>query len=599
MLLPNDSERSGAPSPLHQYEELITRDPKAAAAGIRDWLRGNPLSAAGYRLLAEALDRADRASGTAGQIKTVVRASDPLLARAAHAIAIDDLETAEIILRRRLLERPSDVDALHLMAKFASALDYDDESQDLLEYVLELAPARVAARLDLAAGLQGQNRLLEAAEAVEPILAKDPYNREAKALRASALGRSGRLQEASKLHEELLEFTEDDPKLWTSYGHLLKTMGQSDLGLKAMRQAVAIAPHSGEAWWNLSNLKTVRFSDDEVAAMESALNSKDISDTDRFHFHFALGKAFEDAKKTDEAFAHYDRANAIRRRSLNYDPRALTAEVDSYIHVFSREFFERRPNWGSGAADPIFIVGMPRAGSTLIEQVLASHPMVEGTSELPNIPMIAKKLGRGEPGYLEAIERTEPNEFVRLGDEYIQKTRVHRFTERPHFVDKMPNNWLHVPLIHLLLPNAKIIDARRHPLACGFSNFKQHYVQGHGFSFDLATIGRQYRDYVRLMAHVDDILPGRVHRVIHETLVSDTEHEIRRMLDYLKLPFDESCLRFYETDRAVRTPSSEQVRRPISKEGVEQWRAFDQWLDPLKKALGPVLEAYPDVPDFS
>ncbi|MFL6830454.1 MAG: sulfotransferase [Sphingomicrobium sp.] len=578
-------------------EELIATDPRAAADQLRERLGDEPFDANAYRLLARAL-QAIEAEDTGGAIRTRVQAVDPLLNRAAQALSADDLETAEIILRRRLLEQPRDVIALHLMAGLASALDFDDEADDLLQLVIELAPEFTPARVARASSLKKRNRPLEAAEALDPVFERDPNNTVAKALKASVLGRAGRFDDSLKLYEELLQAIGEDPKLLSNYGHMLKTVGRSDEGYRAMRRAIDVAPHHGEAWWTLSNLKTVRFEAADMAAMTAALERPGASNDDRVHLHFALGKAHEDAGNFDKAFAHYERGNAIRAQSQSYAAAAISAEVTASTQFFTREFFEERNGQGAAAADPIFILGMPRAGSTLVEQILASHSLVEGTMELPDIAMIAKDLGRPGADYLPTIAQLDAARLRELGEQYLRRTRVHRLTSRPFFVDKMPNNWLHVPLIHLILPNAKIIDARRHPLACGFSNFKQLYVEGHAFSYDLTMIGSYYSEYVRLLAHVDRVLPGRVHRVIHERLVDDTETEIRRMLDYAGLPFEPACLRFYETERAVRTPSSEQVRRPISREGVDAWRSFEPWLGPLKQALGPVLDAYPDPPDF-
>jgi tetratricopeptide (TPR) repeat protein len=428
------------------------------------------------------------------------------------------------------------------------------------------------------------------------VLAREPDNLFAKAVYAAALGRTGPYDEAAELYEELLRKLPDEPSLWSTYGYILQTMGRTDEAVRAMGRATQLAPNNGEAWWTLANVKTRDFDAADVAAMRAALGHDGLGDHDRLHIHFSLGKAHEDAGDAAEAFGHYDRANMIRRRSAPYDPAAIAAEVDASIATFTRAFFEERTGWGAEANDPIFIVGLPRAGSTLIEQILASHPQVEGTKELLDIPMIVNELGHGRSAFFDALSQLGRDQARSLGEQYLERTRVQRVTGRPFFVDKLPTNWLHVPLIHLLLPNAKIVDARRHPLACGFSNFKQNYTRGQSFSYDLASIGHYYRQYVRMMAHVDQVLPGRVHRLFHEQLVADPEREVRRLLDYLGLPFDPACLQFHETDRAVRTPSAAQVRRPIDPQSVDRWRSFEPWLDPLKRSLGPVLEAYPDVP---
>jgi hypothetical protein len=316
-----------------------------------------------------------------------------------------------------------------------------------------------------------------------------------------------------------------------------------------------------------------------------------LTDEDRFHLDFALGKAMHDAGRTDEAFAHYSQANALRLKGQPYRPRLLTKVVDRCIETFSAEVFADRPG-GCDARDPIFVVSLPRSGSTLIEQILSSHSLVEGTTELQDIPALSRKIG----DYPQDVLPLDEGARRELGADYLKRAAVQRRTDRPFFVDKLPNNWLFVPLIHLILPKAKIIDARRHPLSCCFSNFRQHFSRGQDFTYDLKALGRYYSDYVRLMAHIDEVLPGRVHRVIYERVVDDTESEIRRLLDYCGLEFEPQVLEFYNTERAVRTPSSEQVRRPIYREATEEWRAYESHLGPLKEALGPVLEAYPDAP---
>jgi tetratricopeptide (TPR) repeat protein len=584
---------------LADCARLVESDPSLAAARLREFLEDNPLSADAYRLLARADRAIAEAAPAGGGIKSsVVSGAQMRLQHAARALHADDLETAEIILRQRLRQAPADVDALRLMATLATSLYFRAEAEQLLRLALEIAPDYTDAALDLGRELYDQNRPLEALAIANEILERDRENERARMLKAAASGRAGRFDESIRLYEELLERSPRQASLWTNYGHILKTVGRADDGQRAMRRAIHISPHSGEAWWNLSNLKTTVFDRSDIDAMYAALKSDDSSDQDQLQIHFALGKAFEDLRDAPKAFAHYSEANRIRRQTIDHDPDRLSQDVSAARRFFSSEFFERRRDQGCEAADPIFVIGMPRSGSTLIEQILASHPSVEGTMELPDIATLAKRLGRGGSDYLRNLGNLTPDELRSTGEDYLRLTRRYRSESRPHFIDKMPNNWMHVPLIHLILPNAKIIDARRHPMACGFSNFKQHFVRGQTFSYDLNWMGRYYSDYVRLMAHVDAVLPGRMHRVIHERLVDDTESEVRRLLDYLGLPFDEACLRFYESKRAVRTPSSEQVRRPIDRSSVEQWRAYEKFLGPLQDALGDVLACYPGVPEF-
>jgi hypothetical protein len=335
--------------------------------------------------------------------------------------------------------------------------------------------------------------------------------------------------------------------------------------------------------------------------VRAALGRNDLTADDRLHFEFALGKALEDAASYEESFAHYAVGNAIRREHHRHNADEHTAYVRRSKALYTTDFFAARAGAGAPASDPIFILGLPRAGSTLLEQILASHSLVEGTMELPDIPAIAHELaGRtakdAEPRYPQVISGLTHAELRALGERYLAATRVQRKGSAPFFIDKMPNNCLNVGLIHLILPNAKIIDARRHPLGCCFSAFKQHFARGQNFSYALDDVGRYYCDYVELMAHFDAVLPGRIHRVFYERMIEDTEREVRRLLASCGLPFEEQCLRFYENNRAVRTASSEQVRQPIFHEGVDHWRHYEAWLGPLKEVLGPVHECYPTVP---
>ena len=501
------------------------------------------------------------------------------------------LDVAERLLKPHLKEDPFDVAAMRMLAELAGRIGRWRDAEHLLRRAVELAPGWTAARANLALVLGRMGRPAEAMELLDGIFADEPEELGHWNLKAATFGRLGDFAEAVRIYESVLERAPRQPGVWLSYGHMLKTIGRQSEGVAAYRRAIELKPALGEAWWSLANLKTVKFDETDLAAMEAALRSTDLTEEDRFHLDFALGKALHDAGRIDEAFAHYAKANALRLKSQPYRPGDISATVDRCVAQFTAEDLAE-PTGGCEAPDPIFIVGMPRAGSTLVEQILSSHSLVEGTSELPDIPAISRKPGTYPKGVLEA----SAEDRRALGEEYLKRARVQRRTDRPYFVDKLPNNWLFVPFIQLILPRAKIIDARRHPLGCCFSNFRQHFAHGQAFTYNLDDLGRYYADYVRLMAHVDAVMPGRVHRVIYERMVDDTEEEVRRLLEYCGLEFEPACLEFYKTKRAVRTASSEQVRRPIYREATEEWRAYEPHLAPLKAALGPVLEAYPSPP---
>ena len=589
-----------ADDPLRACADLLSVDPAAAAERITALLKDDPLNADAYRLLVRARNAAGRQAAPVDKVhSSTVSASHARLTQAARALKANDLPTAEIILRARLLEAPTDVHALRMMAELGFRLGLDDSAGPLLHYALELEPGFAAARLDLAKQLYLHNRYEEALALVRQVLEREPDHEGALYMKGVVLGHAGRFEEAIATYQDLVERLPDRARLWASYGRSLKTVGRSQEGIAAFRRAAEIDPTLGEAWWSLSDLKTVRFDDADIARMEASLARPDLARKDRYYLHFALGKAYETRRDFAQSFNHYAEGNRLHREELDPEADRITAYVTASKHVFTQEFFEAREGQGSPARDPIFILGMTRAGSTLVEQILASHLAIEGTMELPNVLGIAKNVADEFEDRVPAIAALRPDRLVELGERYVRETRSYRKTDRPYFIDKMPNNWLYVPLIHLMLPNARIIDARRHPLACCFSNFKQNYARGQTFSYDLTDLGTYYANYVRMMAHIDEVLPGRVHRLFHEDMVNDTEGEIRRLLDYLDLPFDEKCLRFHENERAVRTASAEQVRRPINREGVDQWRAYEPWLGPLKNALGPVLSSYPDVPPFA
>lgn len=586
--------------------ELARRDPAAAAAELRVITARNPADAGAHRMLGRLLRQLGRDNEAARAEMDAVRAAahDPRMIAIAQALLANDLPAAEAGLRERLSAQPTDVAAIRMMAELAGRLGRYRDAENLLRRAIELTPAFTAAQANLATVLYKQNRFAEAGEVLEQVLAQDPANTSSRNLLAATLGRIGDYDEAIAIYGELAQSFPDHAKLWMSYGHLLKTVGRLEDAIAAYRRALAAEPHLGEVWWSLANLKTVTFDDGDIAAMEAAL-AAEVSDEDAFHLHFALGKAFGDRKSAETSFRHYAAGNVMRSRELAYDPDTTTRQVDRVIEILTPEFLAERHGVGDPAPDPVFILGLPRAGSTLLEQILASHSAVEGTMELPDIPAIAMREAKvwagaaagGDPrDWPGAVAAMEPQRFAALGAEFLERTRVQRKTGRPFYIDKLPNNWSYAGLIHLILPNAKIIDARRNPMDCCFSNFRQHFAKGQAFTYALGHIGRYYADYVRAMDHYDRVLPGRIHRVIHERLLDDPEGEVRAMLAYLGQPFEEACLAFHRNTRAVRTASSEQVRRPINRDGVDQWEPYAQWLGPLRDALGDLVETYADRP---
>lgn len=512
------------------------------------------------------------------------------LMQAALALHDNRLDQAEPMLRTYLKRDPFDARAIRMLAELAGRIGRYRDAETLLRRALELAPEFSAARHDLALVLHRHGRSDLALAEVERLLEERPGEPGDDILKAAILGRTGDYADAIALYRAILADHPRQAKVWMSLGHALKTVGEQDESVAAYRASLALDATLGGSWWSLANLKTFRFTADEVAAMKVALAIPGLRDDDRLQIEFALGKACEDERDWAASFAHYSAGNRLQRELTPYDADEAAAIVTRQRQTLTTGFFAAREGWGCPADDPIFVVSLPRSGSTLIEQILATHSAVEGTMELPDIAMLAGRLGTG--GIAELDEGTARA----WGEEYLARTRIQRKTDRPRFVDKMPNNWLYVGLIRVILPNARIVDARRHPLGCGFSVFKQHFARGQAFSYDLADIGRYYRDYVRAMAGIDAALPGHVHRVFYEDMVADTEAQVRALLAHCGLPFEPACLAFHETERAVRTASSEQVRRPIFREGLEHWRHYEPWLGPLADALGPVLADYPRIP---
>jgi tetratricopeptide (TPR) repeat protein len=557
----------------------------------------------GWRELAGQLFAAgDDAAGDAAYAQYERRSIDPPgLHNVLAALADERLDAAESLLRARLAQTPEDVVVLRLAAHVADRRGNLAEAERLLEECLALAPGYALARYDLACVCFSQQRPERVLPLVDRLLALDPRHAACRLLKARTLRLVDRADEAVALMQALLAEQPGNDQAWVLLGHLRREAGQQAQAVEAYRRALTLRPDSSEAYWSLANLKTVRLAADDVSAMTGLLTRTSLLRVDRVRLEFALGKAYEDEARYADAFAHFSSGNALHRATVYYDPDAAAAAVRRAKQLFDPAFFRERRGWGSTRADPIFIVGVPRSGSTLLEQMLASHAAVEGTRELSDLSLvvlelIARASARGLSAYPDLLVGLERGEIEAAAEQYLERTQVHRPLGRARFIDKMPANFSHVGLIQLMFPNAAIIDARRHPLGCAVSCYKQLFAWGAAFSYDLAELGRHIRDYAELMAHFDAVLPQRVHRAYYERIVAAPEAELAALLDYCGLPFDPQCLRFYENRRIVQSVSSEQVRRPLYAEGVEQWRHYERWLDPLKAALGDLVERYPPVP---
>jgi tetratricopeptide (TPR) repeat protein len=509
-----------------------------------------------------------------------------------------DLDAAESRVRAYLLAHGDHVEAMRLLASIGIARRVYDDAEILLAAVLERAPHYRAARREYAGVLVELHRYAQARAQIEPLLAEQPDNRELRIQYAAACVGLGDHERAIEFYRALLDETPQDPELHLSIGHAEKTLGSRELAIASYRRAAACRADFGDAYWSLANLKTYRFTEAELAQVRAAADAPTTGTIDRYHLCFALGKALEDAGQYADSFAYYARGNREKRAESNYRPELVENNTRQQIGICTAEFFAQRRGWGAVSPDPIFIVGLPRSGSTLLEQILASHSQVEGTQELANVQQIAVNLrGRepnpSDPRYPRILRDMTAEEFSGLGERYLADTRVYR-TGKPFFIDKMPNNFRHLGLIHLMLPNARVIDARREPMACCFGNLKQLFARGQEFTYSVEDIARYYRTYLELMRHWDEVLPGTVLRMHHEDVVGDLEGSVRRLLEFCGLRYEPQCLDFHTTARSVRTASSEQVRTPLYREGLDQWRHFEPWLAPLKDALGDALERYRD-----
>jgi tetratricopeptide (TPR) repeat protein len=572
------------------YSRLAMNEPEAAAAAFAAAVESNPGLLASWRSLANLHERAGRHE----QARFATAQLDYLAELPPELLGVIDLVyegrlgQAEQLCRQFLQQNMHHPEAMRLLADIAIRLRVYDDAEFLLESCVELAPTNIRARGDYVKILNRKGKFKQAFDQARLLDEQQPQNPAWKIGMASALMGLGRVDDAIEHFEASLGRTANKAGVHVMLGHAHKARGALDKAIDSYHAACAMKPDYGDAYWSLANTKTYSFAGDELDRMSEQESSREISTDDRIHLCFALGKALEDRGEYDASFACYERGNRLKAKSGGYNADQTSALIQQQVESCTPELFEKRGHLGCQRPDPIFIVGLPRAGSTLLEQILASHSMVDGTMELHEILGLAQRLrGRSaanSSGYPANLHDLDDGYFERFGEKFIEDTLVYRGSA-PFFIDKMPNNFMHIGLIRLILPNAKVIDARRHPMACGFSCFKQLFGEGQDFSYGLDSIGRYYSDYVRLMQHWDEVLPGFVLRVAHENVVEDLETQVRRILDFCGLPFEDACLEFHKTDRNIRTPSSEQVRQPIYRSGLDYWQNYVQWLGPLKEAL--------------
>jgi tetratricopeptide (TPR) repeat protein len=587
---------------LHQergYCCIALRDLPRAISAFSRAVSLNPALTASWVML-------ERLYRVSGETKHAAAASEqvaflqqlpPEVVRAGILFSDGDLAAAENILQRYQAIGGHHAEALRLLARLAHRRKALDEAETLLEDALKLAPNYRAARVDYIRVLLDGQKYLEAHEAAAGLLEVGPENnKDLLSLYAAACVGLGRHQRAIKVYRQLLAASPESAELQVALGHSLQSIGRQKEAVECYSTAASIRPSFGDAYWSLANLKTYRFSDSQIAEMRAQEAASGVDVVDRYHLCFALGKAYEDRMQYAESWQFYERGNALKRAENLYKPEIFEITARKLIEVCTAEFFERRATVGTRDPDPIFIVGLPRSGSTLVEQILASHSQVDATQELPDIPRIVREMegfrsNPYNPRYPDALAQLSPDEFRNLGRQYISGTRAYR-GNKPLFVDKLPNNFRHIGLIHLILGNAKIIDVRREPMACCFSNLKQLFASGQEFTYSMDDITRYYKTYLRLMRHWDSVLPGRVLKVYYEDVVEDLERSVTRILEFCGLEFEPACLNFFELQRSIATASSEQVRRPIFREGLLQWKNYEPWLGTLKNRLGNALIRY-------
>lgn len=583
--------------------ELGERD--AAIRALSRTVELEPKHPAAWRILGDCLaDSGDTAAAARAYARQFASAiADLRMLESMSALGPEQANVAGGMVREFLKIYPTDVFALHLMGQLYMRANLLEPAEKLFARALDLAPDFARARQDYLSALHQQQKWQAEIAELDKLLEEEPNNPDYRFAKSMATLLVMDYPTALGLFESLVKDHPGEARCWGGYANALRSLGRRDECVAAYRKGIEVRSDFGAGWWGLADLMGYDFSAADVEAMRAQLAREDLAPDDRYHLHFALGEALERKERYEESFGHYRKANALRRAQFAYNADDISANVGRIRRQYTREFFEAHAGKGCEAPDAIFIVGLPRSGSTLVEQILSSHESIEGAGELPSLVLIAARLEIKDNVRASSGEGEKPSlddeDLRALGEEYLKETRVYRRLGRPFFTDKTPSNFHHMALICAALPNAKIIDVRRHPMACCFSNYKQHFPWGFRQTYDLSDIGRYYRDYVDLMAHFDAVLPGRVHRVFYEDLVRNTEHEVRRLFDYCGVSFEPKALRFFENERGVVTVSSEQVRKPMYNTANEQWRHYERWLGPLKAALSPLPDIYPDVPEQS
>ena len=581
----------GAAAPGVSATDKLSEDCVAA----REAVAADPSDEAAAKRLRDVV-REFRDSCPAPAFQEQAQAEDVIEAR--KLIAANDLEAAELLLRKHLAANRNDPPAMHMMAEIAAYCGLLADSERILAQSARIHGNDPDALTNLAATLHriavhedAPEFVYKAAQVFDQVLRIDPVHQRALALKAQMMMQTRGLEQSEATYRNLVALNPRVAAHWLSYGYLLKTLGDTGNAVAAIRTALALDPGNGSSWWTLADLKNVGLFESDVAEMEATLERDDLADEQRVPLHFAIARAMHSAGQYELAIRHIERGSEIRSKSEREKPKPLVADSKFIRATFTRKFFEEREGWGDPRHGPIFIVGMHRAGSTLVEQILSSHSQIEGSEELFILTKFSNELTsvRPDQDYAAILRSLSDDDLKSFANRYFETSARSRRTQRPYLTDKYPGNWKYVGLIHCMLPNAKIVDVRRNPMDCCFANYFRYYGTTVNHSFSQAGMARYYSDYVAAMRHFDEVLPGRVHRLIHDDLVDDLEGQVRRLLDYIGLPFEENCLRFFETKRAVHTPSSEQVRQPINRSGFGRWRTYEPWLGEMKDALGDTL----------